>query len=143
MITKSQNMSQYAFLLVTVSFCIRTQYFVPSINVFISFKVLNRCGFFPDLLRAEEEVRPRVDPARDPPRRDAHVGVVRREVHPGRPLHVLRAAQHLRAHHHVLLLHAGGHGPPHEEVPVVEEVPHHPANGEFIPHIHKQQQPYR
>lgn len=84
-----------------------------------------------DFLRAPQEVRSRVDAARDPPRRDAHVGVVRRQVHARRTLHVLRAAQHVRAHHHVHLLHAGRHGAAHETLPLVEEIPHHPADGQY------------
>lgn len=49
--------------------------------------------------------------------------LVGRQVHPWRPLVVLRLRQHGSPHRDVHLLHAGRHGPRSAEVFVVEEVP--------------------
>lgn len=45
------------------------------------------------------------------------------------PMCVRRCHQQLRPHHHVLVLHAGGDWAPAAQVPLVEEVHHHPADG--------------
>ncbi|ODM94487.1 hypothetical protein Ocin01_12191 [Orchesella cincta] len=77
------------------------------------------------LLRAAQEVQPREHAARDPPRDNANVGVVRGKVHPGRSLDVLRPAEHVRAHNNVRVLHAGSARPRVPKVPLVEEAPDH------------------
>lgn len=49
-----------------------------------------------------------------------------------RPQHLLRLPQHLRPHHHVLVLPARRPRPAGAEVPLVEEVPDRAADGEFL-----------
>lgn len=96
---------------------------------------MNKCVSVADILCPAQEKLAHLDAARDPPRLHAHVRVVRREVHPGRSQHLLRPAQHLRAHRHVLLLLAGRVRAALPEVPVVEEVPHRTADGNYPAHI--------
>lgn len=85
-----------------------------------------------DILRAAQEEHSRDDSARDPPRRDADQCVVRGEVLPGRSQHLLRFLEHLRPHHHVLVLPLRCPRTPVPEVPLVEKVPHHSTDGEFV-----------
>uniref|UniRef100_A0A8D8IEZ7 (northern house mosquito) hypothetical protein n=1 Tax=Culex pipiens TaxID=7175 RepID=A0A8D8IEZ7_CULPI len=59
----------------------------------------------------------------------AHVRVVRRQVHSRWPQHLLRTAQHLRPHRDVHVLPVLRPRTPVPEVPLVEEVPHLPADG--------------
>jgi len=49
-----------------------------------------------------------------------------------RSQHVLRAAQHVRAHHHVLVLHVGRHWSTNAKVPLVEEILDCAPNGTKI-----------
>lgn len=52
-----------------------------------------------------------------------HVTVIRR------PQHVLRFPQHVRTHHHVLVLHVGRDRTANAKIPVVEEIPDRTPNG--------------
>lgn len=99
---------------------------------FIKFEIGTYLYFFAtDLLCAKKEIRSRVNPPCNTPRRDADVGLVRCQVHTWRPFYVLRTFEYFCSHHHVYLLYARCHGTSHEEIPLVEEIPHHLTNGEL------------
>lgn len=85
-----------------------------------------------DILRSTQEIRSHIDAPRDPPRHHAHVGVVRCQVHAGRPFDVLRLPQHFRPHHHVHVLSARRSRAAVPEVSVVEEVSDYHTDGKGV-----------
>lgn len=84
-----------------------------------------------DILRPEEEKQPHIHPTRHPSRGHAHVRMVRSEIHPWWPQHLLWFPQHLRPHSYVHLLHAQRLRPRHTKVLMVEKIPDDIANGNF------------
>lgn len=88
------------------------------------------------LLHPAEEDQPRVHSARHPSRLHAVLRLDGNEVRTRWSQHVLRIAQHLCAHRHVLLLYDSRDGSEVPEVHLVEEVPDHLPNGSIRCNLH-------